>query len=128
MRQCSIRLLLGPIGCIIGASLPERTIEEVEDERLRRLEDARVRREEENDRQASLETEANQRRQDAKAQADAAKMRRAQAVARCSDWFDSVILKFGWYKALPEVIQPIVVGIGVALPFVVVLILIFKGR
>ena len=35
-------------------------------------------------------------------------------------------MKFGWYKALPEVVQPMVVGLVISLPLVVVLVYLFK--
>lgn len=39
-----------------------------------------------------------------------------------SEWFDRTILKVGRYNALPEVAQPIVIGLLVALPLVAVLV------
>jgi len=121
-------LALGPVGCVIEASMRERTPEEVEQERVRRQEEAQGRLEEEKDRQATLRSEADRRRKEAQTRDDAARLRRAEAYARFSDWFYQTVLKFGWYKALPEVAQPIVIGLLVAFPLVLVLILIIKGR
>jgi hypothetical protein len=75
-----------------------------------------------------LQAEAAQRWNEAQDRAEQAKVRRAEAYARFSEWFDEAILKFGWYKALPEVAQPIVIGLLVALPLVAVLIFVFGGR
>lgn len=111
-----------------GRTLRERTAEEVEQERGRRQEEARARFEEEKERQAALQVEAARRHQEAQARAEAARARRAEAFGPFSGWFDRAILKFGWFKALPEVAQPIVIGMLVALSPVVVLILVFGGR
>ena len=121
-------LLLGPLGCVVEACLRERAPEEIEEERTRRQEEAKARLEEERDRQAALRADAILRRQEAQVRADAARARRADAFGRFSDWFDRAVLKFGWYRGLPEVVQPIVIGLLVALPLVVVMILVFRGR
>src|SRR4051812_44223039 len=81
-------LLFGPIGCVLEASLRERTAEEVEQERIRRQEDAQTRLEEERERQAAFRAEAARRRKESKERAEVARERRAEAYARFSDWFD----------------------------------------
>jgi hypothetical protein len=105
----ALGLFLGPVGCVVEASLRERTVEEVDEERIRRQDEAQVRLEEE-------------------VRAEVSRTRRAEAFGRFSSWFDRFILNFGWYRALPEVVQPIVIGLSVALPIVAVLIYFFRGR
>jgi hypothetical protein len=121
-------LLLGPVGCVVEATLKERTAEEAEQERVRRQDEARSRLEREKERQDAFRAEADQRRKGAQERAEASRVRRAEASARFSDWFDRAVMKFGWYKALPEVAQPIVIGLLVALPLVIMMILFFRGR
>jgi hypothetical protein len=120
-------LLLGPVGCVLEASLRERTAGEVEQERARFQEEAQARLEGEKRRLAAFQAEVARRRKEARERAEAARVRRAEAYARFAAWFDRAVLKFGWYKGLPEVAQPIVVGLLVALPIVVVMALIFQG-
>ena len=119
-------LCLGPIGCAVEASLREWTIEEVEERRIRRQQETLARQEAEKEQYAAHQAEAVQRRQEDQERAELARARRAEAYERFSAWFDQAILKFGWYKALPEVVQPMVVGLLISVPFVLVLILIFK--
>jgi hypothetical protein len=47
-------------------------------------------------------------------------------IIRSSPWFQETIVRFGWYKALPEIAQPIVLGLGVALPLVVIIIVLLR--
>ena len=124
----ALGLLLGPVGCVVAAALRESTAEEVEQERVRRQDEVQTRLAEEKKRQVALQTEAARRWNEAQGRAEQARVRRAEAYARFSKWFDGAILKFGWFKVLPEVAQPIVIGLLVALPLVAVLILVFGGR
>jgi hypothetical protein len=124
----ALGLFLGPIGCLVEATLRERSAAEVEEERVRQTEEAQARSEEERERRDASRAEAARRRIEARARSEAARVRRAESFARFSSWFDEAVLKFGWYEALPEVAQPIVVGTLLALPVVVGLILILKGR
>ena len=119
-------LLLGPIGCVVEATRRERTVEEVEEERVRRQVEARIRLEEDKGRQATFQAQAARQREEAQERAEVASARRAEAYARFSKLFEEAILKFGWFKALPEVAQPIVIGVLVALPLVLVTILVFR--
>jgi hypothetical protein len=121
-------LLLGPVGVIVEASLRERTAEEVEAERTRRREEAQARAVEEQEHQAALQAEALRRRRESQARSEAARAIRAEALGRLSEWFDRVILRFGWYKALPETAQPIAIGLMIAIPLVVLLILLLRGK
>ena len=121
-------LLLGPLGCLVSISLRERDIEALEREQTRRREEAEVRLEEEERRRRAYEDQAAQMRELSRQRAEAARIRRGEAYSRVYEWFDRTVLKFGWYKGLPEVIQPIVVGLLVALPLVLTLILIFRRR
>lgn len=121
-------LLLGPIGCLAVATLRERTQQEVEAIRARRREDAEARLEQEVENRAASREEARRRREEARRRAGEARARRDVAFRRFSDWFDRAVLRFGWYEALPEVAQPIVIGLLVALPLVIVLILVMRGR
>ncbi|SIO11434.1 hypothetical protein SAMN05444166_2520 [Singulisphaera sp. GP187] len=120
-------LLLGPVGCLVEASRRERSAEEVEEEQIRHQEEAESRLQEAKARSADLEVENARRRRKAEALAEASRIRRAESLARFSDWFDRVILKFGWYQALPETAQPIVVGLLIASPLVLVIVALFKG-
>lgn len=124
----ALGLLLGPIGCFVAATLRERTTEEVEDAQARLHEDAVMRQEAERERQAAFQAETARRRAEAKQRAEEARERRTEAYARFSEWFDGAILRFGWFKALPEVAQPIVIGLLVAVPLAIVMILLMRGR
>jgi hypothetical protein len=121
-------LLLGPIGCLIVATRRERMVDEIDQERVRLQEEARIKQDQENQRYAVSQADTIRRRQEAKERAEEARIRRAETFDRFSIWFDRAILKFGWFKALPEVAQPIVIGLLVALPLVLVAILIFGRR
>jgi hypothetical protein len=66
-------------------------------------------------------SEASARLLEAETRLAAARARRAASFARWKGWFDRVILQFGWYQALPEMVQPMVIGLAIALPFVLVL-------
>jgi hypothetical protein len=119
-------IFLGPIGCIAEACLRERTVAEVEEQRTRQTEEAQALLEE-NQKILVVARAANARRQkEAEARAEAAKAERERAYAKFSEWFDVSIVKFGWYKALPEVAQPMVIGLLISLPFVALLIFLFK--
>jgi hypothetical protein len=120
-------LLFGPIGCVVEACLQERTAEEIKEHRMRRQKEAQARLEDEKERDAALQVQAAERRQEANSQAELARVRRAESYEQFSAWFDQTILKFGWYKTLPEVVQPIVIGLLVSVPLVLALILIFKA-
>jgi ABC-type multidrug transport system fused ATPase/permease subunit len=120
-------LLLGPIGCVLEATFRERTSEEIDQERERRQQEAQERLQEQRQLQADLQAEAAKRRKEAEARAEIARIRREKQSARFSAWFDRAILKFGWYKALPEVVQPIVLGLLFSLPLVGLLILLLRG-
>ncbi len=124
----ALGLLLGPLGCLVSVSLRERDIEALAEEQARRQEEVNVRLEEEEQRRLAYEDQAMQMRELSQQRAEAARLRRAEFYLRVYAWFDRTVLKFGWYKALPEVAQPIVVGLLVALPLVVTLVLIFKRR
>lgn len=124
----ALGLLLGPAGCCVAAALRERSPEEVEQERVRRQEEAQARLEEEKERQANLRAEAARHRREAEERAESARIRRAEAAAEFSKKFEREILRFGWYKALPEVAQAIVLGLSLALPLVAVLVFLFRGR
>jgi hypothetical protein len=119
-------VLLGPIGCVVEACLRERTAEQIEAQRLRRCEEAQARLEEKQESLVVTQTEMARRQKDAKARGEMARARRAHAYARFCEWFDRTIVKFGWYKALPEVVQPMVVGLLISLPLVIVLVYVFK--
>jgi hypothetical protein len=122
-----IGLFLGPIGCLVEAYLQERTAEEIEEQRLRRQEEAQERLEEQTERIAARQSEEARRHQTAQTRAEAARARRAEAYEQVSAWFDHAILRFGWYKGLPEVSQPMVIGLLISVPIAFVLILIFKA-
>jgi hypothetical protein len=122
-----IGLFLGPIGCVVEACLRERTVEEVEERRVRLQEEAQAKLEEQQEQYGARQAERARRRQEAQKRAEAARTRRAEAYERFSAWFDQAILKFGWYKTLPEVAQPMVIGLLISVPFVLVLILMFKA-
>jgi hypothetical protein len=128
LEGLALGLLLGPAGCFVAASLRERMTEELEEAQARLHEEALLRQEAERERQAALQAEAARRQVEAQERAEAARVRRAEAYSGFCDWFDEAILKFGWYKALPEVAQPIVIGLLVALPLVIVTILVFGRR
>ncbi|MBV8486773.1 MAG: hypothetical protein JO161_00705 [Planctomycetaceae bacterium] len=119
-------LLLGPIGCVLEATLRERTAEEINQERERRQQEAEERLQEQRQRQADRQAEAEQRPKEANARAEVARIYREEQIARFSRWFDRAIIKFGWYKALPEVAQPIVLGLLISLPIVGLLILLLR--
>jgi hypothetical protein len=120
-------LLLGPIGCVVEATRPERTVEEVEELRARSIEEAEAGAERERERLESARVEADERSKQARIRAEAMRLGRAEAYGRFSSWFDRAILRFGWFKALPEVIQPIVIGLCGALPIVAVMIYLLGG-
>jgi hypothetical protein len=121
-----VGLIFGPIGCVVEACLQERTAEEIEEQRMRRREEAQARLVEEKAQNVALQVQAAERRQEAQSRAEVARARRAKSYEQCSAWFDKAILKFGWYKALPEVVQPMVIGLLISVPLVAVLILTFK--
>lgn len=124
-------LLLGPIGCVVEASRRERTqrtVEEIEEQRVRSAGEAEARAEREADRLSAWRAEDDRRRQAARLRADEARVRRAEAYVRFSIWFDRAVLKFGWFKVLPEVAQPIIIGLSLGLPVVAVVIYLFRGR
>jgi hypothetical protein len=121
-----IGLILGPIGCVIEACIRERSIEACEKQQLRRSEEAKVLLEERQERSRARQADAARMREEAASRAAISKARRTASYQHLSAWFDRTILKFGWYKALPEVVQPMVVGLFISLPIVCVLILIFR--
>lgn len=45
---------------------------------------------------------------------------------RIHEWFDRVIWRFGWFRALPEPLQPILVGLIVAAPIVTAIVVAFR--
>lgn len=47
---------------------------------------------------------------------------------RVTPWFQETIIRFGWYKSLPEIAQPIVLGLGVSLPLVAILVVVLRSR
>ncbi len=51
----------------------------------------------------------------------------AEARRQAWAWFNRVVIRFGWFRALPETARPIVVGLAVALP-VIGMIVVFFGR
>jgi hypothetical protein len=116
-------LFFGPIGCVVEACLQERTAEEIEEQRMQRREEAQARLEEEKERNAASRVQAAELRQEAQSRAEVARVRRAESYEQLSAWFYQTILKFGWYKALPEVVQPMVIGLLISVPLVAVLIL-----
>ena len=120
-------LLLGPIGCVLEATRPERTVEEVEEVRARAIEEAEARAERERERLAAAQVEADEDSKQARIRAEEARVRRVEAYNRFSSWFDRAVLRFGWFKALPEVVQPIVIGLSVALPIVAVMVYLLGG-
>ena len=119
-------LRLGPIGCVIEAMLRERTSEEIDQERERRQQEAEERLQEQRQHQADLQAQAAIHRKEAQARAEIARIGREELYARFSAWFDRAIIKFGWYKALPEVVQPIVLGLFISLPLIALLILLLR--
>jgi hypothetical protein len=121
-------LLLGPIGCVVEATRRERTTEEVEEERLRDQQAAEARADREEKLLAASQAEASRRRDEARLRAEEMRIRRAEKYNRFACWFDRTILKFGWLKALPEVAQPIVIGLSLVLPIVAVLIYLLRRR
>jgi len=126
LEGAAFGLLLGPFGCVVEAILRERSPEEIERERSRRQEAAQALLEERNKYRAALRVAAERHRQEARVRAEEARARREEVLADFSAWFDRTILQFGWYKALPDVAQPIILGIMVALPLVVVMILVLR--
>lgn len=113
-----IGFLFGPLGCLIVALLPvgdhqppEPPKTSPEDWRRRELE-----RREARERQEA----ARLLREHLAKQAEAA--RKERAAARM-EWFRRVVLRFGWFRALPEIAQPIVLGLAVAAPIVVLIAL-----
>lgn len=43
------------------------------------------------------------------------------------EWVNRMVWRFGWFRALPETLQPILIGLAVAVPVVVALVMLF-GR
>jgi hypothetical protein len=119
-------ILFGPVGCVVEALLGERTAEDVEQDQLRLQAEIQAKLQEEKDRRSALHAEYARHKKEAQERAEAARARRSETYTRFSIWFDRMVLKFGWYKALPEVAQPIVIGLVVAVPLVAVLFLMFK--
>ncbi|AGA27642.1 hypothetical protein [Singulisphaera acidiphila] len=130
-----IGFLFGPLGCLIEALLPtlayatpspfhavtitpEQAAEaEQEEERRRKYQfdrDMLIA-----ERQAKLDAQRDAALELARKQADET---RRQAWA----WFNRVVIRFGWFRALPETAQPIVVGLAVALPVICVIVILFQ--
>ncbi len=145
-------LIFGPLGCLIEGLMPTKSQEEADadfarrkDEVKRRYEallpartdsppplpvespEDRVRRRQAE--RAAWNTEAAERlrrgtaERQAKAEADRKAWAEADRKAR-AEWnrFVGVVFKFGWFRALPDVLQPIVLGLAVAAPIVAVIV------
>jgi hypothetical protein len=73
-----------------------------------------------------IEHEKRQEEEDrelARARAAARAARVASVAGACWSWLRREVFGFGWYRALPEVLQPVVWGLGVAIPVVLVIVL-----
>ena len=122
-----IGFLFGPLGCLVEAILPNQSpgsapvqvvtmtpeqAAQAESQRRQQY-DAAVAREKariakiEEEYRISLEQSAERRRQ-------------------AREWFVRVVVRFGWFRALPEVAQPIVVGLAVAVPVIGVVVALLR--
>jgi hypothetical protein len=123
-------LLFGPFGCLIEAVLPNgapppppvvKTPEQIaaDEARWKAFQAAQARREKELEEEARLAGE----------RFDAA----LHAVWRFVTWpfrismhFLTWFLSFEWYQDLPEWAQPVVIGLGIAIPAIAIVIVIFR--
>jgi uncharacterized membrane protein YeaQ/YmgE (transglycosylase-associated protein family) len=122
--------LFGPFGCLIEALLPNKLATDQSPqaatktpEQLEEVAEAARRAKEEYLKRQRAEVE----RLRIAEEADLAELERRRAMiraafARCWGWFRREIIGFGWYRKLPDVAQPIVLGLGISLPAVVVVV------
>ncbi|WP_422927446.1 hypothetical protein [Singulisphaera sp. PoT] len=126
LEGAAFGLVLGPLGCVVESVLRERTAEEVGRLKLHRQAVAEARLEARRHWREIRKAEDDRRREELAAYREDRRIRREEARERFAAWFDRTILKFGWYKALPEVLQPIVLGLLFATPLVVVMVLVLR--
>ncbi|SIO58458.1 hypothetical protein SAMN05444166_5686 [Singulisphaera sp. GP187] len=130
-----IGFLFGPLGCLIEALLPTQTytapppvqaVTITPEQAAQAAQEEARRRKHQQDRDALIAA----RRAKLDAQRDAAleaAMERADEARRQAwAWFSRVVIRFGWFRALPETAQPIVVGLAVALPATCVIVVLFR--
>lgn len=133
-----VGLFFGPLGCLIEALLPDGQptlavppasdggvdfVAAKENKAEARIRTRAARLEEWRQERETERRENEQRRRQAVAQLRAFGRRRL-VEAR---WVFRFFLGFGWYRALPEVVQPIVLGLVVSLPIVLVIVFMMRG-
>lgn len=135
-----VGVFFGPLGCLIEALLPDgqptlvgsppsddgsdSVLEkEREAEAEARIRMRAIRREEWRREWEAERRENEQRRREAVARLRAFGKRRLAEVR----WAFRFFLGFGWYRSLPEVAQPIVLGLAISLPIVLAIVLMMRG-
>lgn len=122
--------LFGPFGCLIEALLPNQMdsgpspvqVVTITPEQAAQEQEQARRREYQGKRDVLIA--ARQSKLDA--EREAAQKRAAEARRQAWEWFKRVVIRFGWFRALPETAQPIVVGLGLALPVNGVIVVLFQ--
>lgn len=68
------------------------------------------------------------RLREAKAQAEARQDAWVKAVEREArrEWVNRMIWRFGWFRAIPETLQPIIIGLVISLPIVLAVVFYFQ--
>src|SRR3954447_19303195 len=80
-------LLFGPIGCVVAATLRERTVEEVEQEREAAQQEAAERADEERQWREQVRAEQEKQGKESEAHAEAARIRRTENWRLFKIWF-----------------------------------------
>jgi len=133
-----VGLFFGPLGCLVEALLPDGqptlvvsrasdvgsdSVVEEESEAEVRIRMRAIQREQWQREREARHREIEQRRRETVARLQTFGARRL-AEAR---WGCRFFLGFGWYRALPEVAQPIVLGLAISLPIVLAIMFMMGG-